>query len=154
MGNAPPPNAVEADQVASLARRIIADMAPSELPDFEDMAVPYLRNPRRAERQLKRERKRALRFGVEDLTPVAALVASAAVTMATQRFIVAADSKIKRILLRIMRRPALVIESDGERLERIRQLTKAKAEDLGLPQAQAETMAACVVAFIVLPPPK
>ncbi len=150
--------AEDEDVVAELARQIVRDRAPQELVLFNPTAAAYFEDPQRSlERARAKDQK--LGFGVVEaaafITPYVLEVAKAVFQYLLEQLATAAEqeaaSSIVKRLSRVLHRKAS--EDEGltqEQLERVRDVALTKAQQLRLPEDQAELLAASVVGALAL----
>jgi hypothetical protein len=133
---------------ADLGRSLVAQLAPAELPLFDQTWQALGRNPRRRGRR----REEPLGFGLPEASEVlVTAVASGVVTSVLQDLGKDFGSWSVRLLARVRRRPAAAVPDPlpplpAERLRQIRQTAYRKARKLGMPEAQAEALADALIA--------
>ncbi len=163
--------AVTVPSAATLARRVVASLAPQELLSFEELAAPYLADPHRSGRLLSRRQDEPLNFdpgeAVTVATPVVALVCASVVTALSEGFADSVRSRVGRLL----RRSAARLRRGGEtgaqalsadtaitaaapvwttaHLAKVRKIVRSRAVGLGLRRAKAEALADAVVGELV-----
>ncbi|MDX8049911.1 hypothetical protein SK571_11010 [Lentzea sp. BCCO 10_0798] len=146
-----------------LARLVVGELAPQELPSFDIVALPYVDNPRRAERRLRQDRDEPLGLGLGDAaalaTPVITLVCGAVVTVLSEELARSVRSgtgkmirrMIERVRGRSAQKPALLTRTwTPQELAEIRQVALDRALALGVERAKAEVLADTVVAKLAL----
>lgn len=146
-----------------LARRVVRKIAPEELPSFDIVAAPYLKNPEQAERRLRRAYDDPLGFGLGDIvamaTPVVALVSGSvitavsdsvgkAVTDGTANAVRKAWRKLRGKPLQPLELPSTPLSTT--QLAEVRQIALDRALSLGMERQKAEALADAVVAALVL----
>jgi len=146
-----------------LARRVVREIAPEELPAFDLVAAPYLQNPRQAERRLRQAHDDPLGFGLGDIvtmaTPVIALVSGSVITAVSDSVGKAvrdgAAGALRKTWRKIRRKPAEPLELPSTpltkaQLAEVRQIALERALSLGMKQQKADALADAVVAALVL----
>jgi hypothetical protein len=138
------------DTVRDLARLVVLQVAPEELPVFGVLADACLADPGRmlGSRDDVRER---LGFGVGEvvalITPFAILAANEVVSYLTKCALDAGRTAVGRIFVRTPRRLAKPADQDppldlrDDQLRELRRIVLEKAVQLGLPQPRAELLA-------------
>ena len=145
---------MDEDLVTSLAREMVEDCAPEELPMFEATSEVFVADPDRVEKEVAKDEM--LGFGIET-----ALVAIAPYALAIARHVVAtlleqvegavaeeSQGVIRERVRALFKRfrgsetatddaPALT----SEQLGRVKAAAIAKASELGLPEAQGRLLA-------------
>lgn len=148
---------------ADLARDVVGQLAPDELPAFDVIASPYLRDPSRAERRLCAGSDDPLGVDLGSaiivLTPVVTLVCGSVATALAQGVTTEVSSRSKKFTGRLLDRLGRwhrhrdTIEAfdwTAGQLDEIRAVAVARATALGVKQGQAETIADAVVGALVL----
>ncbi len=135
-----------------LGRRVIAVIAPQELPLFDETWRALGGRSRRA-----RRREEPLGFGLPEAGDVlVTAVASGVITTVLQDLGKDAGSRLARLArLRLRRRPALTGQPDPlppQRLAEIRKIAHAKARKLGLNERRASALADAVVSELATSP--
>ncbi len=148
---------VEDDLVVDVARTVVAQAAPHELPIFRATAAAYLKDPDGLEKGQKDE---MLGFGVDSLVAITPCVL--AVSRAVVEFVVGEVSKALKnqgasVIQRVVRRvfgktetadgPEYGLSSD--QLGRVRAVALEKAAALNVPDAQARLLADSMVGSLV-----
>jgi hypothetical protein len=138
------------DTARDLARLVVSQVAPEELPVFGVIADASLADPGRmlGSRDDVRER---LGFGVGEavalITPFAILVANEVVGYLTKCALDAGRTAVGRLFARKSKRPGQPVDQDpplhlrDDQLRELRRIVVAKAVQLGLPQPKAELLA-------------
>lgn len=146
--------------IRSMARRVVAEVAPAELPLFEDGAAAFLAAPRPLS-AVARPRDEALGFGaagaVAFLTPIALAIVKEVLEQVTavarQEVGGGAAGAVRRALRWLLRAlhldapapPAAVPALSVDQLSLVRARIHARALDAGVPEEQARLMADAVV---------
>lgn len=157
----------EDELAAELAREVVADTAPAELPLFRATSRAFFEDPDRALQQ--RSKDEMLGFGVETvalLTPYALAIAKPVITLlmselAKQVQERSADTVVTWVR-RLLRRPDEDVTEQGtepeipplsaEQLSRVRRLALDKARELDLDEGKAALLADAMVGRLVLGP--
>ncbi len=148
---------VDDDLVVDVARTVVAQAAPHELPLFRATANAYLRDPDGVEKAQKDE---MLGFGVDSLVALTPCVL--AVTRAIVEFVAGEVSKALKdeganVIQRVVRRLFGKTESgDGaeyalsaDQLGRVHAVALEKAAALNVPERQAQLLADSMVGSLV-----
>ncbi len=142
-----------------LARRVVERLAPDELESFELLAQPYLRGSAREARQRGRGGGPPLGIGLEEipgaLTPAIVLACGWFVTAMAEGAASAGGEGLARAVLGRLRRRHRAVEAPAadfspDRLAAVRASVLAKAEVLGLSEAEAALLADAVVGELAL----
>jgi hypothetical protein len=146
------------DEVRELARLVVSQLAPEELPVFAVVADACLTDPDRmvSGREDVRER---LGFGVGEVatltTPFAVLAATEAVKYLTAAALDVGRGAAGRVFLRKSKGAQRKAAEETQRLElredqvrELRRIVLEKALQLGLPEAKAELLADAIVGSI------
>ncbi|SDH83093.1 hypothetical protein SAMN05192558_105254 [Actinokineospora alba] len=137
-----------------LAHDLVETLAPEELPSFALVAEPYLTDPRRAEKQL-RDHDDPMGFGLGDAlamaTPVIALVSGSVVTALSDSVAASVRDAGGKLVRKLTRKKELppAQEWTPEQLDEIREVALARALDLGMKKAKAETLADALVGALL-----
>lgn len=158
------PPTVEDELVVDLARGVVAQTAPHELPVFRATAAAYLEDPEGVETAQKDE---MLGFGVEAvaaLTPCVLAIARAVVEFVVEEVAkVLKDQSagtIQRVVRRLFRRPD-TMEDPGlpappklteDQLRRVHQVALEKGAAFNLPPSQAQLLADSMAGSLALTP--
>jgi hypothetical protein len=149
----------EDELVADLARRLVADTAPQELPLFRATSAAYFRDPDEVLAQRK-GRDEMLGFGVEAavvlLTPAALEVAKSVVSFVAMRLRGAAergageliDEKVAAVFAKLRGEKPKEHEApdlDDAELAEVRRVAFEKARQLDVPEDKASLLADSVV---------
>ena len=145
---------MDEDLVTSLAREMVEECAPEELPMFEVTSEVFVADPDRVEKEAARDEM--LGFGIET-----ALVAIAPYALAIARHVVATlleqveaslaeesqgvvRDRVRALFKRFRGSQTATEDSPGltsEQLGRVKAAAIAKASELGLPEAQGRLLA-------------
>lgn len=154
----------EDDLVLDLARGVIAQAAPHELPVFRATAAAYLQDPQRVETAQKDE---MLGFGVDALaalTPCVLVVARAVVEFVAEEVAKALKDegagRIQQVVRRLLRRSDVSEDSavpssarlTQDQLGRVHRLALEKSAALNLSPSQAQLLADSMVGSLVSVP--
>ncbi|MGH3864124.1 hypothetical protein [Actinokineospora sp.] len=139
-----------------LAHELVETLAPEELPSFALVAEPYLTDPRRAEKQL-RDHDDPMGFGLGDAlamaTPVIALVSGSVVTALSDSVAASVRDAGGKLVRKLTRKKPVELppakEWTSEQLDEIREVALARALDLGMKKAKAETLADALVGALL-----
>ena len=140
---------------AELGRRLVAELAPAELPLFEQTWQVLGRHPERRSRR----REEPLGFGLPEsgealVTAVVSGVVSTVLTDLSKDF----GSRSVRLLARLRRRPARTLPNPlpplpAQRLTEIRRLAYDKARKLGMSDAKANVLADALISELATDSP-
>ena len=153
------------DELArELAREVVAQVAPPELPIFNAASKAYFDNPDQALRQ--RSRDEMLGFGVESialLTPYALAIAKPVVALLMRELAKQVQAQSSDVILawvrRLLRRRDQKAEEAAEpevkpltpeQLNRVRELALGKAREFDLEEDKAALLADAMVGRLVL----
>lgn len=133
-------------QVEELARRVVSQVAPAELPMFAVLAKATLADPDRMTEERADVRER-LGFGIGEatvlITPFAILAAREVVQYVTKGALDAGKAAATRLLRRRTKSSGGAASRDlpADQLEELRGIVLEKALQYGLTQPQAELLA-------------
>ncbi|MGI5505344.1 hypothetical protein [Lentzea sp. CA-135723] len=146
-----------------LARRVVREIAPEELPSFDVVAAPYLENPRQAERRLRQAYDDPIGFGLGDVvamaTPVIALVSGSVITAVSDSIGTAvrdgAAGAARKVWRKLRGKPDEPLALPPTplttaQLAEVRQIALDRALALGVKQPKADALADAVIAALVL----
>lgn len=156
--------------IEGLARQAVAAIAPEELPAFDPIARPYLRNPRRMSRALREADDSPLASGIDAavvlLTPYAVLVATTVFTKVAELSTEDSYVRTRGWLGRSFRRrrktgelqlPVTALTAD--QLNQVRSAAMAQGAAIGLSDRRAALLADAIVGALAVnvstsPPPE
>jgi hypothetical protein len=149
--------------IADLARDLVAQTAPHELPLLPAVSSAYFKDPDKALKSRDGE-DRMLGFGAEEvvpfLTPVALAVTTQVVTFVSEEVRKSVEDNSSSVIGELVKRMFKKFRPAGEdekpppltpeQLARVRRLAIEKARQLNLPQARAELLADSMVGSLAV----